>query len=285
MSALDAIRVVLVRPIYGGNIGSVCRAMKNCGLSRLRIVPGGPLQDAGQLRPMASHAFDLYEMREEAPTLAAAVADCGMVVGTTARGGLYRAHVQTPRAAAERILLAAADTPVALVFGPEDDGLSNEDLAACSVLVRIPTATAYPSLNVAMAVLLLSHEVFLASSTYQPPAERTPEAPAEVRRRFFSMWRQMLLDIGFMQEPKADHMMLGFIRAFSRGPLTTADLRMLMGVVRQTRWVAAQWQMHRALALQAGLVKNPRGAVSRAAPHPAASSPAAKAAPSKRTAP
>jgi tRNA/rRNA methyltransferase len=248
MKPLDLVRIVLVRPVYGGNVGSVCRAMKNMGLSRLVVVGPEDHLDLRELRAMAVHAHDLYEGRGRAATLEEAVADCGLVAATTARPGLYREHSLTPREAAPRLLEAAADTPVALVFGPEDDGLSNEDIARCSILLRIPSSPDYASLNLAMSVMVCAYELFAAAGTYQPPSERTPEAPAEMKERLFDFWRQMLLDIGFMQEMKADHMMLGFKRAFSRGPMSVADVRILMGVVRQTLWMASQYRKYKALA-------------------------------------
>lgn len=252
MPLLDQVRIVLVRPLYGGNVGSVCRAMKNMGLSNLVLV--GPEQhlNARELRAMAAHADDVFERHRNVGTLEEAVADCGLVAATTARPGLYREHSLTPREAAPRLLAAASDTPVALVFGPEDDGLSNEDLARCSIMVRIPSSPAYLSLNLAMSVMVCAYELFGAAGAYEPPVERTPEAPADMKERLFDHWRRMLLDIGFMKEEKADHMMLGFKRAFSRGPMSVADVRILMGVVRQTLWMAAQYRKYKSLARPGG---------------------------------
>ena len=248
MHLLDQVRIVLVRPVYGGNVGSVCRAMKNMGLSRL--VVAGPEQhlDARELRAMAAHAYDVYEGRHHTETLEEAVADCGLVAATTARPGLYREHSLTPREAAPRLLEAAADTPVALVFGPEDHGLSNEDLARCAIMLRIPSSPDYLSLNLAMSVMVCAYELYSAAGAYEPPVERTAEAPAAMKERLFDHWRGMLLDIGFMKEEKADHMMLGFKRAFSRGPMSVADVRILMGVVRQTLWMAAQYRTYKSIA-------------------------------------
>jgi tRNA/rRNA methyltransferase len=238
--SLDAIRIVLVRPIYGGNIGSVCRAMKNMGLADLAVVGPEDGHNPGELRAMAAHAYDVYEARRRADTLAEAVADCGLVAATTARPGLYREHSVGPREAAPRLLTAAADAPAAIVFGPEDSGLSNDDLARCQIPIRIPSSPGYLSLNLAMSVMVCAYELFVAAGQFEPPVERTPEAPAEMKERLFELWREMLLEIEFMEEPKADHMMLGFKRIFSRGPLSVADIRILMGVVRQTRWLAGQ---------------------------------------------
>lgn len=258
MNPMRRIRIVLARPIYGGNIGSVCRAMKNFGLRDLVIAGGGPREDFASLHPMAAHAGDIWERHRESPTLADAVSDCGLVVGTTGRGGLYRAHAMTPRDAAPRILATAHDRYVAVVFGPEDDGLTNEDLALCPMLIRIPNSPAYPSMNLAMAVAVCAYELFLQSGQFDPPHDRTPEATMVAKQRLFEMWRQMLLEIGFMQLHKADHMMLGFLRAFSRGPLSDADVRLLMGVCRQARWVASQYRRYRALADEAARAAEPK---------------------------
>ncbi len=238
--ALARIRVVLVGPLYGGNVGSACRAMKNMGLRDLVIAaPAGPL-DEDEGRIMACHAKDIFAARREAPTVAEAVADCGLVAGTTARPGLYRAHARTPRDWAPRLLEAAADAPVALVFGPEDRGLSNEELAPCTQLIQIPSSPAYPSLNLAQAVLICAYELFVAAGTFRPPRERSPEAPSALRERMFALWRESLLDCGFMQQENADHMMLGLRRILARGPLTEADCNILMGIARQSQWAARQ---------------------------------------------
>jgi TrmH family RNA methyltransferase len=234
---LKNIRVVLVGPLYGGNVGAVCRAMANMGLGDLALVAPRPL-NMDELRMMACHAFEVYERRREAATLGEAVADCGRVVGTTARGGLYRQHVQTPRAMAPRLLEAAAAGPAALVFGREDNGLDNEELALCSALVRIPTATAFASLNLAQAVMVCCHELFSAAEVYQPPEEKSPEASSALRERMFEIWRATLLEIGFMEPEKADHMMLGLRRILGRGRLTEDDVNILMGMARQSSWAA-----------------------------------------------
>lgn len=238
--SLDRVRVVLVSPIYGGNVGSVCRAMKNMGLKQLVIAEPRPEFDWAAARPMAVHANDVLENRREFPTLREAVADCGLVAGTTARPGLYRAHAKTARDWAPRLVEAAADRPVALVFGTEDNGLDNDHLALCTQIIQIPSAPEYSSLNLAQAVMVVAYEMFVASGEFIPPRERAAEATSQQRERMFELWRQALLDIGFMEERKANHMMLGLRRILSRGPLTDPDLRILMGIVRQTLWIARQ---------------------------------------------
>ncbi len=238
--SLKNFRVVLLSPIYSGNVGAVCRAMKNMGLAHLAIAaPRGPW-DLKEARMMALHAYDLFEKRKEYPTLADAVADCGLVAGTTARRGLYRNHARTPRDLAPRLLQAAQKAKVALVFGPEDNGLSNEDLQVCTQVIRIPSSPRYSSLNLAQAVLTVCYDLYAASGQYEPPVEGSPEAPSAMREQMFAIWREALLDIGFMKGDKADHMMLGLRRILSRGKLTVKDIRILVGIARQARWAGAQ---------------------------------------------
>ncbi len=247
---LDQMRVVLVSPIYGGNVGSVCRAMKNMGLRQLVIAEPRPEFDWAAARPMAVHANDVLENRREFPTLREAVADCALVAGTTARPGLYRAHARTARDWAPRLVEAAASAPVALVFGTEDNGLSNDHLTLCTQIIQIPSSPDYASLNLAQAVMVVAYEMFVASGEFKPPVERSPEAKSKQREHLFELWRQALLDIGFMEERKANHMMLGLRRILSRGPMTDSDLRILMGIVRQTLWIARQ-------AREAGVAPKP----------------------------
>ena len=234
---LDNIRVVLVRPLYGGNVGAVCRAMANMGLSDLAIAVPQPF-DLDEARMMACHATDILDGRTEYPSLAAAVADCAAVMGTTARMGLYRQHAKTPREWAPLAAEAARTGRVALMFGPEDDGLNNEELALATQIIQIPTTKERSSLNLAQAVLLCAYEIFVASGVYESPREKSDAAPSELRERMFEMWRETLMHIGFMKEDKADHMMYGLRRILSRGSLTVDDVRIMMGIARQALWAA-----------------------------------------------
>ena len=227
----------MVEPLYGGNVGSACRAMANMGMSDLAVVGGESLdmQEAGM---MACHANHILENRRSFHSLAEAVADCAAVMGTTARTGLYRSHARTPREWASRALETAQTGRVALVFGREDNGLSNEELAICTQIIQIPSETECSSLNVAQAVMICCYEIYLARGVYEPPQEKSPEATSEQRERMFDLWRKTLLDIGFMKDDKAEHMMLGLRRILSRGMLTVNDVRILMGIARQSCWAA-----------------------------------------------
>lgn len=248
--SLDNIRIVLVNPIYGGNVGSVCRAMANMGFSDLAIaaprsregapgLSGAPRQiNMDEARMMACRATHILENRSEFPALVEAVADCGVVIGTTARKGLYRQHARTPREWAQKAIEVARMGRVALVFGREDNGLSNEELALCTQIIQIPTIKEYTSLNIAQAVMICCYELFIANGSYERCREKSPEAPSYLRERMFGMWREALLKIGFMKEDKADHMMHGLRRILSRGTLTVDDVRILTGIARQALWAA-----------------------------------------------
>ncbi len=236
---LDNIRIVLVSPLYGGNIGSVCRAMANMGLSDLGIA-APRRNDMGEARMMACHATDILESRVEYPDLATAVADCGLVMGTTARLGLYRQHVKSARDWAPTALAASENSKVALVFGREDNGLSNQELSLCTQLIRIPTTNEFESINMSQAVLICCYELFVATEQYEPPVEKSEIATSEFRERMFELWKETLFAIGFMKDDKAEHMMLGLRRLLSRGSLSVDDVKIMMGVARQSLWAATR---------------------------------------------
>ena len=240
MNPLDNIRVVLVGTLYTGNVGSSCRAMANMGIRHLRLAAPN-LQNAWDegLR-LAVHATDILENREEFASFEEAVADCIAVVGTTAREGLYRQHVKAPRDCAADLLALAEQGPVALVFGREDKGLLNEEIAQCTHLIRIPVDEVYTSINLSQAVLITCYEFFTASGRYEPPHEKAPPAPQAQKMQLMKNWSQMLCDIGFMKPIQAEHFMQGFHRVFSRGVYSKDDAALLLGVARQAIWTAKQ---------------------------------------------
>ncbi|NIO09260.1 MAG: TrmJ/YjtD family RNA methyltransferase [Deltaproteobacteria bacterium] len=235
---LENIRIILVRPRGSGNIGSVARAMKNVGLKDLVVVGKGRTQTFGA-RAMAVHAKDLLKEIRKFESLREAVADCGLVIGTTCRGGLYRSHSRTLREAAPDMVAAAKRglSPVALVFGPEDHGLNNRDLMHCQGLITIPTHQDYPSLNVAQAVMVCLYELYLSSfdSTNQLALNR---AQAENIERLFDRMRSSLLKIGFLDSHNPDHILLALRRILGRAGLEEKDVRILMALFRQIEWYA-----------------------------------------------
>lgn len=245
MNPLDNIRIVLVGTLYSGNVGSICRAMANMGLRHLTLAAPRILDDWSDGKRMAVHATDIMEARQEVGSFQEAIADCAAVVGTTARGGLYRATVQPPRVLAPEILRIAAHAPVAIVFGREDQGLHNDEIAQCTHLVRIPVDENYQSLNLSQALLIVAYELYTATGTYVSPVEEGAAlASHATKEAFMTRWRKAMIDIGFMDEQKADHMMQGFQRVFSRGIKSDPDARIMMGVARQATWAGETAQAY-----------------------------------------
>ncbi len=235
---LNNIRIVLVGTLYSGNVGSVCRAMANMGITDLVLAAPRICDNWEEAARMAVHADNILSNHRKVDSLAEAVADCSWVIGTTARGGLYRQHVKTPRELAPELLKLAAHGRVALVFGREDKGLNNEEIGICTHLIRVPVHPEYASLNLSQAVLLCCYELYSALGTYEPPVEKSVPASAAQKLKLLEKWRAMLLTIGFMKEDKADHMMQGVQRIFSRGTFSEDDVAIMMGVARQADWAA-----------------------------------------------
>jgi len=246
---LRNIRIVLVRPLGAANVGAVARAMKNMGLRELVLVQPA-LMNAFWAKAMAVHADDVLGNVRQTDSLNEAVADCGLVVGTTCRAGLYRAAAEPPRVAAPRIVAAAAANRVALVFGPEDHGLSNEDLKACQQLIAIPTAPEYASLNLAQAVLVCCYELFLVTTNEQAetPPPTVSLATAERVEFMFQRLQTAFLSIGFLHADNPNHIMFALRRILGRAQLEERDVRIFLALARQIEWFGGQ---HRAASERA----------------------------------
>ena len=230
---LNNIRVVLVRPRGAANVGAVARAMKNMGLRELVLVHPA-LMKSFWAKAMAAHAEDVLHSVCQCNSIGDAVADCGLVVGTTCRGGLYREAAEPPRIAAPRVVAAAATNRVALLFGPEDHGLSNEDLKACHQLIAIPADPAYPSLNLAQAVMVCCYELYVAATGNPGPVREL--ARADQVDLMFEKLRAALRSIGFLHPDNPDHIMFAFRRFLGRADLEARDVQILLGLARQIEW-------------------------------------------------
>jgi tRNA/rRNA methyltransferase len=231
---LSNVRIVLVRPRGSGNIGSVARAMKNMGATDLGIV-GKARTQSFWARAMAVHGKDILSETKCYDTIRDAVADCALVVGTTCRGGLYRKHSLSPREVAPRIAAAAQTGKVALIFGPEDHGLSNKDLESCQLLISIPTRAEYQSLNVAQAAVICLYEIYVASLG-APQKDKIRRVRAEDIERLYDRMRSTLLKIGFLDSENPEHMLLAFRRILGRAGLEDTDVRIFTGLFRQIEW-------------------------------------------------
>jgi len=235
--SLANLRIVLVRPQHSGNIGAVARAMRNFGVCDLALV--NPVQLCRETAAtMAVHARDLLDTMQIHTSLRAAVADCQVVVGTTCRPGLYRESALPPRTLAPQLVTAATANRIALVFGPEDNGLSNDDLRLCHRLMTIPTDPAYTSLNIAQAVLLCCYEVFLAAHDERTTLPR-PLAVAERQELMYEKLKGALLKIGFLHRDNPEHIMFALRRMLGRAGLEERDVQILLGLARQIDWYAS----------------------------------------------
>jgi tRNA/rRNA methyltransferase/tRNA (cytidine32/uridine32-2'-O)-methyltransferase len=171
---LSDVIIILSRPVEAGNIGAVCRAMKNMGLSRLRIA-GLSREDLageeGQIRARAVHAADIWERAAFFDTLSQAAADCSFLAGTTRRRGRRRKNVSIdPGETAE--WFREKPGPAALVFGNERTGLEDRELALCNIASHIPASPSFPSLNLSHAVQIYAYELFRTLG--EPEGRRAP---------------------------------------------------------------------------------------------------------------
>jgi tRNA/rRNA methyltransferase len=241
---LENIRVVLLRPQNAGNVGAAARALKNMGIRDLVAVAPACVLSGGEADVMAVHARDVLQAARTVPSLAAALDGCGLVVGTTCRSGAYRVAARSPRAAAPDIVRTAAANRVALVFGPEDHGLSNAEVGRCQQLLTIPTAAAYASLNLAQAVLLCCYELFLAAQTVCPSAP--PRATVERIEFMFQRLQAALLSIGFLNPVNPEHIMFSLRRLLGQAVVDDRDVRIVLGMARQMEWCAEAARRQRA---------------------------------------
>ncbi len=236
---LDNIRIVLVNTSHPGNIGGVARAMKNMGLSRLVLVAPRQFPDEQAVWRAAS-AADVLDTAVVADTLGEAIADCQFVVGTSARGRRIPWPLLDPRRCAERIASVSGTEQVAVLFGREDRGLTNDELQLCNLHLNIPTDDAYSSLNLAMAVqvvcyelrMLLDSESLLASEDAQWD---TPFSSQENMERFYVHLEQTLEQIGFLDPVAPRQLMTRLRRLYGRVRLDEMELNILRGILTETQ--------------------------------------------------
>ncbi|MBC7645820.1 MAG: RNA methyltransferase [Pseudopedobacter sp.] len=230
-----ALRVVLVSPKEPGNIGSSARAMLNMGVSDLRIV--APRCDvlAPEALYMSVHARALVENAQICSTLEQATQDCDFVVGTSARE--YSDLIPARYPGELRTQIWAARN-VAVVFGREESGLTTEELARCQARVRIPTAE-YSSLNLAQAVLIVLYEFIQSQRTTPTPLPRKENlAPREQLEGSYAQLKSLILEIGYTDPRRVDHMMRLYRKIFDRAQLEADEVRMFRGLWAQMSWIA-----------------------------------------------
>jgi tRNA/rRNA methyltransferase len=231
------IKIVLVQPKGPLNIGAVARTMKNFDLSELLLVAPQCDPFDPQALDMSVHAEDLLRRCSIVNSLPEALQDCVAVVGTTARTRTVPAPFESPETGLSWLEKQHHVGPVALVFGPEDRGLSNEELALCQRFIYIPTSPNYPSMNLAQAVAVCAYVL-----SQQPQQELTLgvtlQAPAGETEGFYQHLQDTLLEVGYLQPHTAKRKMEKFRRLFNRAELTSEEVALLRGVLRQMMWNA-----------------------------------------------
>ncbi len=233
---LGNITVVLHHPQDLVNVALVIRSMKNMGLRRLRVVDPREPMDPTRLEGIAHGTADLIEAMEVHGTLEEALADAARVVGTTARRRSVRQSWRSPREAAPDLVRRAADGPVALVFGPEDRGLSNEELDLCHELLTIPADPDHPSLNLSHAALLHFYELRRAADEVagvedrdlEPqPRHRAPPASNQELESFFDTWERAMTEIGLFYGVDTGPKMRSYRNVFQRADLDRRELKLM----------------------------------------------------------
>lgn len=239
---LDNIRIVLVNTTHPGNIGGVARAMKNMGLSRLYLVAPEKFPDE-QATWRAASAGDLLDSAVTTASVEEAIADCQFVVGTSARERRIPWPLLDPRQCAARIGALSAREQVAIVFGREDRGLTNDELQLCNLHLNIPTAEAYSSLNLAMAVQIVCYELRMLQVLPDLPVNAdqhwdTAFCTVENLERFYLHLEQTLTDIEFLDPAAPRQLMARLRRLYGRVRLDEMELNILRGILTETqKWV------------------------------------------------
>ena len=236
---------ILLRPKSPGNVGSTARAMKNMGFRHLVVADPMTYEDPDyfhtEANRMAWRATDILKEMRLSPTLEDALAPFSFVLGTTSDPP-PGARTLRPEEAAREVAALLHDVPstrAALLFGQEDIGLTRDQLARCQAIGVIPSAEAYPSLNLAQAALVFAWELRRAllgsSASSSSPGPRPPQERLEA---FYVRLEESLEEIAFLQGSSRAHMMRELRTLFNRTLLTDRELAMLEGIVHQMMWAA-----------------------------------------------
>lgn len=233
-AALVKIRMVLVHTTHPGNIGAVARAMKTMGLTDLTLVaPKYFPHDEATAR--AAGATDILERANVVSSFDEAIADCGLVLGASARKRTIPWPEWDAREASRQAIARAQSARVAMVLGAERVGLTNDQLDRCHALVRIPANPEYASLNIAAAAQVLAYELHMALlernvATPVTPTENVP-APVEDLERFYEHLRQTMIDVKFLDPENPRQLMRRVRRLFNRALPDTMELNILRGIL------------------------------------------------------
>ncbi|MGV8057762.1 MAG: RNA methyltransferase [Smithellaceae bacterium] len=229
------ISIVLYKPKYAGNVGSIARVAKNMGIGNIIIVGTADL-DREEMNKRSTHlAADMLDQIKYYDDIGPALADFQYVVGTTARVGKARGPFNTPRKIAQDLTGISRNNKVALLFGPEDTGLSNNELRYCQAVVTIPSTRDFKSLNLSHAVMILCYEIYTA---VLPPTQEAPPKWARINEveGMYGQLKTMLAGIGFLNPENPDYWMMDLRRFFARSGLLSREVKIIRGICRQLEW-------------------------------------------------
>jgi tRNA/rRNA methyltransferase len=229
---LDNVRVILSHTSHPGNIGSAARAMKTMGLSKLYLINPRHFPDV-QATAMAASADDVLANAVVCSSLEEALQGVVFVVGMSARVRDISQEVLAPREAMP-LVAQQSSQPVALLFGAETSGLTNEELARCQLMVRIPVNPEYTSLNLASAVQLIAYELRLAAGQGECGAPEVMPASAEHVEGFFKQLEETLLEIEFLHGQHSTKLMHKLRRLYARARLELEEVNILRGILTLT---------------------------------------------------
>jgi len=238
-SNLDQVKVILVGTSHPGNIGSVARAMKTMGLSQLILVdPQTEIDDKSVA--LAAGAADILKQAVIKPTLAQAIEDCGLVIGASARSRTLPWPMLDPRQTGLKLISEVPNYPVAVVFGRENSGLSNEELQQCQYHVCIPANPEYSSLNLAMAVQTICYEIRMAwlnqTTAVTSTETELQQYPSSAQMNgFFDHLENTLNDIGFIVKAHPGQIMSKLRRLYNRARPEEVELNILRGILTATQ--------------------------------------------------
>jgi len=228
---LNNIRIVLLHTTHPGNIGATARAMKNMGLERLYLVKPKHFPNS-EAEARASGATDILENAVVSDTLGDAIADCQLIIGTSARERSLPLPLLTPRDCSSVISREADSAQIAILFGEERTGLTNEQIDYCHYQVMIPANDAYQSLNLAAAVQIIAYELRIAAIS--PPANQNASpasATASEMEAFYSHLQQVLIEKKFIDPEQPKRLMPKLRRLFTRARPEPEEVNILRGVI------------------------------------------------------
>ncbi len=226
-----AIYIILLGTTHPGNIGAAARAMKTMGQTHLRLV-APKYFPATEATKRATQAQDILDNAAVFNDLEEAVADCDLVVGTSARSRRIPWPTLSPRELSQK-LVSANHTAVAIVFGQERSGLSNDELALCNLILQIPTTESYHSLNLAAAVQIICYELFVMEQTHNVKNNIDPITPVKQieMEQFYQHLEQSLSHIGFLDQNNPGKLMHRLRRLFNRAQLEDSEWKILRGIL------------------------------------------------------